>query len=141
MERTSVVLPSILSAVLVLVIEVVYVTLIAAQGGAQRSTVPYFVSAYLILMAVLVAIALIPGPRLDVWRVPLRAAAAGGLLVMGMFAAFSIGSVIVVAGLFVGFALTRTKSRPAQWWTGVAASLASVGVLLAGFQLTEGLFF
>jgi hypothetical protein len=73
--------------------------------------------------------------------VPLRAAAGAGLLVLGILAAFSIGMLIVAAGLLAGFALARTNSRPSEWWTGVAASLVSVAVLLAGFQVTEGLFF
>jgi hypothetical protein len=141
MERMSVVVPSIVAVVVVLAIEILYVSLIAAQGGSKPALVPYFVSGYLILMAVLVALALIPSPLTEGLRVPLRAAAAGGLLVMGMLWAFSVGIVIVGAGLLVGFALSRTKSRPAQWWIGAAASLASVAVLLAGFQLTEGLFF
>jgi hypothetical protein len=142
MERTSVVLPSVLAAAGVLAIELLYVTLVAAQGGAEPgSYVPHFVSGYLVLMAVLIVIALIPNPRLDSLRVPLRAAASGGLLVLGILAAASFGLPVVVAGLLAGFALTRTKSRPAQWWAGAAASLVSVAVLLAGFQLTEGLFF
>ena len=142
MERFAIVAPSIGAAVVVLLTEAAYVTLIATQGGAEPgSYVPWFVSGYLIVMAVLIVVALVPSPQLDGWRVPLRAAAAGGLLVMGMIAAFSIGVPLVAAGLLVGFALTRTKSRPAQWWVGAAASLASVAVLLTGFQLTEGLFF
>jgi len=142
MERTAVVVPSVLAAVAVLGIELLYVSLIAAQGGPERgSSVPFFLSGYLILMAVLIVVALIPSQPLEVLRVPLRAAAAGGLLVLGMIVAFQGGFLIVGAGLLVGFALTRTKSRPAQWWMGAAASLASVAVLLAGFQLTEGLFF
>jgi hypothetical protein len=141
-ERTSVVLPSILAAVAVIAIDVLYVSVIAAQGGAEPgSKVPYFVSGYLAVMAALVALALAPQRELEGWRVPLRAAASGGLLVLGMIAALSIGVLLVGAGLLVGFALARTESRPAQWWTGVVASLASVAVLIAGFQLTEGLFF
>ncbi len=141
MERTSVVLPSILAVVAVIAIDVLYVTLIAGQGGPQGSRVPYFVSGYLALMAALIILAVAPLSEIERFRVPLRAAAAGGLLVLGMIAAFSIGVLIVGAGLLVGFALTRTKVRPAQWWTGVVATLASVAVLLVGFQLTERLFF
>lgn len=141
MERTSVVLPSILAVVAVVAIDVLYVTLIAGQGGPQGSRVPLFVSGYLAIMAALVMLAVAPLPEIERFRVPLRAAAAGGLLVLGMIAAFSIGVLIVGAGLLVGFALARTKSRPAQWWTGVVATLISICVLLAGFQFTEGLFF
>jgi hypothetical protein len=142
MERMSVVVPSILAVVVVLGIEVLYVSLIAAQGGAEPgSYVPHFIAGYLVLMAVLIVVALIPSPRVAGLRVPFRAAAAGGLLVFGMLLAMAFGLPIVLAGLLVGFALSRTKSRPAQWWMGAAASLTSVAVLLAGFQLTEGLFF
>ena len=141
MERASVVLPSIVAAIAVVAIDVLYVSLIAYQGGAQGSSVPYFVSGYLGLMAGLVLLAMAPIQGVEAFRVPLRAAAAGGLLVLGMIAAMSIGVLVVGAGLLVGFALTRTKVQPGQWWTGVAATLASVAVLLAGFQVTEGLFF
>ena len=142
MERKAVVIPSIAAGLIVAAIDVLYVSAIAAQGGPEPgSKVPFFLSAYLALLAGLITLAIAPVAGIDRFRVPLRAAAAGGLLVLGMIAAAWGGLLLVGAGLLVGFALARTSSRPAQWWIGVVASLASVAILLAGFQLTEGLGF
>jgi hypothetical protein len=140
MERTSVLLTSILAAAAVLAIDVVYVALIVFQGPGPNPYVPFFVSAYLALMAALIVVALIPRPEIMRWRVPLRAAAAGGLLVLGMLAVFTIGMPIVIAGLLVVFSLLKTRPAGARWPGAVSASIA-IAVLLAGFQLTEGLLF
>jgi hypothetical protein len=139
MERTSVLLTSILAATAVLAVDVLYVAVIVAQGPGPNPYVPFFVSGYLALMAVLIVVALIPRPGLARLRVPLRAAAAAGLLVLGMIAAFTIGLPIVIAGLLVVFGLVKTRPAGSRW-PGAAASVVSVGVLVAGFQLTEGLF-
>ncbi len=53
----------------------------------------------------------------------------------------TIGVLIMAAALLVRVALVRTRSRPTAWWTGVAAGGLAVAVLVADFQLTEGLLF
>jgi hypothetical protein len=141
-ERRSVVVSSIVAAVIVLATDLLYVALIAGQGGSRSgSRVPFFVSGYLALMAAMIVLATAPMSELNRFRVPLRAAAAGGLLVLGFIVGYPGAVLLVSAGLLVGFALTRTNVRPAQWWIGVVAVLLSLAVLIAGFQLTEGLFF
>ncbi len=83
MERTSIVVTSILAAAAVLAIDVAYVALIVLQGPGPNPYVPFFVSGYLALMAALIVAALIPRPDdLARLRLPLRAAAASGLLVL-----------------------------------------------------------
>ncbi len=140
MERTSIVVTSILAAAAVLAIDVAYVALIVLQGPGPNPYVPFFVSGYLALMAALITAALIPRPDLARLRLPLRAAAAAGLLVLGMLAGFSIGLPIVIAGLLVGFGLVKTRAAGSLWPGAVSASVA-IALLLVGFQLTEGLPF
>jgi len=89
-------------------------------------------------MALVIAAAVIPRPEIIPWRPPWRAAAAAGLLVLGLLAAFSIGLPIVIAGILMLVALTRTRTAGRRW-PGALGSAVAVAVLLAGFQLTEGL--
>jgi hypothetical protein len=139
-ERVSVVVPSIVAAAAVLAIDVAYVALIILQGPGPNPYVPFFVSGYLALMAALIVVALIPRPEIAPLRLPLRAAAAGGLLVLGMLAALTIGLPIVIAGLLMVFGLVKTRPAGSRWPGAVSASVA-IAVLLVGFQLTEGLLF
>ena len=141
MERLWVRVVLFVAAAIVALTDLLYIVLINAQGESPQPYIARFVGGYLAVVVAMVAVSTLSRPEIVRIRVALRAASAGVLLVLGFLAAFSIGVLIVGAGLLVGFALTRTKSRPAQWWTGVVATLVSVGVLLAGFQFTEGLFF
>ena len=141
MERTSIVVTSILAAAAVLAIDVVYVALIVLQGPGPNPYVPFFVSGYLALMAALIVAALIPRPDdLARLRLPLRAAAASGLLVLGILAGFSIGLPIVIAGLLLVFGLVKTRPAGSPWPGAMSAS-AAIALLLVGFQLTERLLF
>lgn len=122
----------------VLLEDAVYVVLIRAQAAAapDKYTVP-FVVAYLLLMAALLGISLAGRAA---WRMPLRAGAAGGLLVLGIIAAFSIGLPLIFAGILATGASVRTLKGPL--WTpaglfGAAAAAAAVAVLVAGFEVTE----
>src|SRR6185437_8273172 len=112
MERLSIRLPSLAAFAAVLAVEVLYVVLIRSQGGPLESYIPFFVTGYLALMAGLIAIALVPRPEVAAMRVPLRAAAAAGLLVLGFLAAFSIGTAILIAALLVIVALVQTRRPP-----------------------------
>src|SRR5207245_5296625 len=91
MERRSVLISSSVAFVIVLVADVVYVGLINAQGPSAQPYIPRFVAGYLAVMAALIAVAMLPRQEIETIRVPLRAAAAAGLLVMGFLAAFTIG--------------------------------------------------
>ncbi|TMD11502.1 MAG: hypothetical protein E6I96_15095 [Chloroflexi bacterium] len=142
MERRSVLISSSVAFVIVLVADVVYVGLINAQGPSAQPYIPRFVAGYLAVMAALIAVAMLPRQEIETIRVPLRAAAAAGLLVMGFLAAFTIGLPLVSAGILVTVALNRTvrtaRSRPARLGGLLAAALA-VALLLAGFELTQRL--
>jgi len=124
MERTSIVVTSILAAAAVLAIDVAYVALIVLQGPGPNPYVPFF-----------------PRPDdLARLRLPLRAAAASGLLVLGILAGFSIGLPIVIAGLLLVFGLVKTRPAGSPWPGAMSAS-AAIALLLVGFQLTERLLF
>ncbi len=127
---------------LVMLEVVVYVLLIRSQGEAAPDvyTVP-FVAGYLVVMAALLAASLTRLPNQG-WRMSLRAGAAGGLLVLGIIAVFSIGLPLIFAGILATGASVRTLKGPI--WTpaalaGVVAAVAAVAVLVAGFEVTERL--
>jgi hypothetical protein len=75
-------------------------------------------------------------------RLPLRAAAAGGLLVLGILAISSIGLPLLIAGAMATGATVRTLRGPfatASSLSAVAAAVVAVAVLVAGFEVTERL--
>ncbi|HKW70293.1 MAG TPA: hypothetical protein VJP81_06875 [Candidatus Dormibacteraeota bacterium] len=143
MERRSVRITSWIAFAMVVATDVLYVGLINSQGASSDPMVyvPRFVAGYLALMAALIGVALTPVREIGVIRVPMRAAAAVGLLVLGVAAAFSIGPPLVIAGILVGVALSRTDRIPGSVprWSGFVAALLSVAVLLVGFEITERL--
>jgi hypothetical protein len=142
MERLSIRLPSLAAFAAVLAVEVLYVVLIRSQGGPLESYIPFFVTGYLALLAGLIAIALVPRPEVAVFRVPLRAAAAAGLLVLGFLAAFSIGTPLLIAGLLVIAALVQTQPSPwsrVAFGSGIVAGVVAVALLIAGFEIANRL--
>ena len=118
-----------------------YALLIRAQGGyggLDVLTVP-FVTGYMLLMGVLLAASLQRGLPANV-RMPLRAAAAGGLLVLGILALFSVGLPLVVAGAMATGATVRTLRGPhltSAALTAVVGAVLAVALLVAGFEATE----
>jgi hypothetical protein len=142
MERLGVRVPSVVAFAAVLAVDVLYVVLIRSQGGPPEGYLPFFVAGYLALMAALIAIALVPRPEVAAIRVPLRAASAAGLLVLGFLAAFSIGTPILIAGFLVVVALAQTqglRGSKVAVWSGVVAAMLAVAVLIAGFEITNRL--
>jgi hypothetical protein len=129
--------------VVVLATDVVYLIVIRAQGGADPTTVYTvpFVAGYLVVMAATLAASLMRWtPAVAV--LPLRAAAAGGLLVLGLFAIFSIGLPLLVAGSMSGAAalFTLGGSPPkSSVLLGFGAAAIAVAVLVAGFTVTAGI--
>jgi hypothetical protein len=121
----------------ILAVDALYLLIIGSQGGPPTPdvlTVP-FVATYLGLMAVLLAISLFTGKSA---KPLLRAAPSGGLLVLAVIAAFSIGILILpAAGLAfastVG-ALNVTRS-PRVIAGSVSAAVVAVAVLVVGFQI------
>jgi hypothetical protein len=119
-----------------------YLLLILGQGGSKPDIVTVgFVASYLALLAALLAASLSRRWRASV-RLSLRAAATGGLLVLGVLAIFSIGLPLLIAGAMATGSTVRTLRGPfltASSLSAVAAAAVAVAVLVAGFEVTERL--
>jgi hypothetical protein len=131
-----------LALVVVLATDLAYFLLLRSQpaGSFDVWTVP-FLEAYVLLLAALLATSLMPVRR-RAWQMPLRAAAAGGLLVLGILAIASIGLPLIIAGAMATGATVCTLRGPLftlSALSGVAAAFLSVAVLVAGFEVTERL--
>jgi hypothetical protein len=140
MERRLVRITSIVALVIVAASDVLYITLINAQGESKQPYIARFVGSYLAVMAALIGISLLSRPEIVAIRVPMRAAAAGGLFVLGFVSAFSIGPPLVLAAFFVLLALARTERPPrarAARLSGLVAAAVAVAVLLTGLEVTE----
>jgi hypothetical protein len=128
--------------VFALATDAVYLLLILGQGGAPSDVVTVaFVASYLAALAALLAASL-PRRWSAVVRLSLRAAAAGGLLVLGVLAIFSIGLPLLIAGAMAIGAAVRTLRGPflsTSSISAVAAAAVAVVVLVAGFEVTERL--
>jgi hypothetical protein len=129
--------------VLVLADLIVYLLLIRGQGEPQPDafTVP-FVAGYLAIMAVLLWLSLLDRPRLVRLRPAFRATSAAGLLLLGIFAAFSIGLPIFVAGVLATIAAIRALAGPrmrSAVLSEIAAAVIAVVVLVGGFEVTQRL--
>ena len=126
--------------ILVLVTDAAYVLLIRRQGAIAPDayTVP-FVVAYLLLLAGLLLASLMGLPR-AAWRMPMRAGATGGLLILGVLAIFSIGLPLLIAGALATGATVRTLRGPQVTRASVsaiAAAVVAVVVLVTGFEITQ----
>ena len=127
-------------AIVVAVVDVLYVWLVGFVQGA-RSDMPWavpFAASYLGLLAVCALLSATGSP--SSWRIALLGAAAGGLVVLGFLALFSIGLPLFVMGLVSIAALVRTIRRATIRGLATGASivgaLAAVLILLAGFEIT-----
>jgi hypothetical protein len=130
--------------VVVLASGAAYVSLTHGQASGQQGlvldvfTLP-FMAAYVFVLAAMLAASLMHRWKPAV-RTSLRAAASGGLLVLGVIAIFSIGLPLVIAGAMATGATVRTLRGPMFTRSSVfavAAALATVVVLVAGFEVTE----
>jgi hypothetical protein len=118
-----------------------YLLLNLGQGGARSDVVSVaFVDSYLAALAALLAASLLRRWSAVV-RQSLRAAASGGLLVLGVLAVFSFGLPLLIAGAMATGATVRTLRGPfrASSISAVAAAAVAVVVLVAGFEVTERL--
>jgi hypothetical protein len=128
------------AAVLVVVADALYLAIVFNQGvyPLESYTTP-FIAVYLALMAGLLAATLMRRWGAAV-RGAFRAAAAGGLLVLGVLALMSIGLALVIAGGLAAAATVRTLRGPlitsSNLW-GVTSAVIAVAVLIAGFEVTE----
>ena len=123
-----------------LVTDALYVALIRNQAQVPPDvyTVP-FVTVYLVALAALLGLSI--AVRFgQATRTAMRGAAAGGLLVLGVIAAFSIGLPLIVGGILAGIAAARSARPPGRFAAtllGFAAAFVAVAVLIAGFEVTE----
>ena len=142
MERRSIRITSLVALLIVLATDALYVALIRSQGSAPQPYLPVFVAGYLVLMAALIAIALIPRPALARARPAVRIAATTGLVVLGFVAAFSIGVPLLAAGLLVLVALVRSAPvAPPRFAfvSGVVAGSLALVLLITGLEVTDRL--
>ena len=98
-----------------------------------------FVAGYLLALAALLGASLIRRFS-EAVRLSLRAAAAGGLLVLGVLAISSIGLPLLIAGAMATGATVRTLRGPfvtGSSISAVASAVLAVAVLVAGFEVTE----
>jgi hypothetical protein len=124
---------------LVVVADALYLAIVFNQGPRppESFTIP-FIASYLLLLAVALVVSLMSRWGVSV-RVALRAAAAAGLLVLGVLALMSIGLALVIAGAMAFAATVRTLRRPVLTRSnllGVASAVIAVAVLIAGFEVT-----
>jgi hypothetical protein len=119
-----------------------YLLLKFGQSGASLEIVTVaFVVLYLVALAALLGASLRRRWSASA-RLPLRAGAAGGLLVLGVLAISSIGLPLLLAGALASGATVRTLRGPfatASSLLAVAAAVVAVAVLVAGFEVTERL--
>jgi hypothetical protein len=128
--------------VFALATDAAYLWLKLGQGNGPLDVYTVlFVAGYLLTLSALLLTSLMRLRR-PAWRMPLRAAAAGGLLVLGILAIFSIGLPLVIAGAMATGATVRTLRGPFATpasLAAVAAAFIAVIVLVAGFEVTERL--
>ena len=121
--------------------EALYIFVIVNQGSTRPAdvlTVP-FVASFIQLMAVLLGVSMLTSPTVIGYRPALRAGAAAGLLVMGVFGAFSIGAPLFIAGAVAAGVAVRTLT-PTPGWRSIVSALAAAAVVVAllvtGFEVT-----
>ena len=135
-----------IALVIVLLTDLGYVVILRAQEGEHPNTSSgvmvatyVFVATYLALLALMLGASMLSRPLLVRLRSTSRAAAAAGLLVIGVLALMSIGALLVVAGALATGAALRSISG--FHWRGalrdLAAAMGAVAVLIAGFEVSN----
>ena len=128
--------------VLVLAEFIGYQLLLRSQGGVppdSAATVP-FVSGYMMLMAALLGLSLLGHPRLVFLRPAMLASAAAGLLLLGIFGAFSIGVPLFLAGILATIAAIRAlagRHSKNAVLSELAGAVIALIVLVGGFGVTQ----
>jgi hypothetical protein len=121
--------------------EAAYIFVIVNQDSPRPPdvlTVP-FVASFIQLMAVLLGVSMLTSPSLIRFRPALRAGAAAGLLVLGVFGAFSIGAPLFIAGAVAAGVAVRTVTLTPGLRaivSALAAAAVVVALLVIGFEVT-----
>jgi hypothetical protein len=139
------------TAIVAAVVDVLYIRYVTAQQGSDPQFLDFpFVASFIALMAMSAAFSV---PARVGWRPFLLGISAGGLLLLGLFAIFSIGLALIIPGVVALYGVTGAVAdlrpsdassgavhkgrRRAGIATAVAGVVTSVVVLLAGFSVTE----
>lgn len=135
------------AAVSAATVDVLYVRYIQSQGASDPRLlrVP-FLATFIALMAICSALSVLP-PAVP-WRPLLLGATAGGLLLLGLFAIFSIGLPLAIAGFIALYGARRAvvdaRQSPSHGHARVGAgamavlgAVLSLAVLMLGLSLTE----
>lgn len=130
---------AIAGCILALVVDLIYVLMLSAQGAGDGSFRPTFVAAYIGLLAVAAGAGALMHSR---WvRAALLTGAAAGLGLLGLLSIFSIGLGLLLAGTLVTASALRTvrsSGRSRVAFASVCAGLTvMVGVLGAGLYATD----
>jgi hypothetical protein len=128
-------------AIVVAVVDVLYIWFVGFVQGAT-SDMPWvvpFVASYLGLLAVCALLSGTGSP--SSWRIALLGGSAGGLVVLGFLALFSIGLPLFVMGLASIAALVTAiigaTNRRLATGASIAGALTAVLIMLAGFAITD----
>ena len=127
-------------------VDVLYLGIVGSQGASnpQFLRVP-FVAAFIALMAICAALS--SRASAERWRPLLLGTSAAGLLLLGYFALFSIGLLLLLAGALALVGLIGTlrlawfspgeSGKAAVAAMAAGGAVAAVVVLLAGFALAD----
>jgi hypothetical protein len=128
-------------AIVVAVVDVLYIWFVGFVQGAT-SDMPWvvpFVASYLGLLAVCALLSATGSP--SSWRIALLGASAGGLVVLGFLALFSIGLLLFVMGLVsiaaLLVAIRGTTNRGLAAGASIAGALIAVLIMVAGFAISD----
>jgi hypothetical protein len=128
-------------AIVVAVVDVLFIWFVGFVQGAT-SDMPWvvpFVASYLGLLAVC-ALLSATGPP-SAWRIALLGASAGGLVVLGFLALFSIGLLLFVMCLVsIGglvMAIRGATNRGFATGASIAGALLAVLIMVAGFAISD----
>jgi hypothetical protein len=129
------------SIILVIADDIVYLDLVGGQGGVPDTvaTIP-FVSGYVLLMAVLLALSLLSRRWIVTVRPAMLAAVAASLLLLGVFGAFSIGVPLLIAAILTAIAAVRAlagRNATNGLLLEVAGAAIALIVLVGGFEVTQ----
>ena len=128
---------AVLGALIAIAADVLYAVILSRQGIGDDSMRSEFVGTFVALMAGAALITVVPASR---GAAPgLLVGSATGLLLLGVLAMWSIGLLLVVAGVVIAVAAAGSFSR-GMWESiqpAVVGCLVAFGLLVAGLYFTD----
>ena len=109
---------------------IAYVSIIVSQGEKDVLFVTVVIG---LIAGAAIAAMFGSGARSLTWKRPMLGASTGLLLSLGMLSLFSIGSLLLLAGIFAGIAFIRSMvvEGAGGRWVAVAATMAAAALPLA----------